>query len=150
VVLARGHLATRWLSSLDLQQRPPRRKVDSIWLRRLERNVGSAPMTPKHINQGSGISKFALLLGLLSTVLFILFSFAPADVSLFDAGEELLVGPVLSLAALTTASVAFYRSKVRSTWCYAAVVLGAVIFMLWTGLNILFYLAYVNHPIGIG
>lgn len=106
-------------------------------------------MTPKHVDSTTGISKVALLLGLVSGSLFILFSFGSADVQLFDAGEELIAGPVLSFTALLIAFFAYSRTNKRDSWNYAAVAVGAVILMLWFGLNVLLYLAYSNCPNGL-
>ena len=106
-------------------------------------------MTPKYVDSTKAISKSALILSLLSTALFLLFSFGPADTSLFDAGEELIVGPVLSLIALAIASLALLRTNTRNAWHYAAITGSTVVLVLWIGLNILFYLAYSNCPGGV-
>ena len=106
-------------------------------------------MTPEHIESTTRISRFAVLLGFLSAALFTLFSFGPADVSLFDAGEELIFGPVMSLAVFVIAAIAYFRAEERNTWHYAAIVVGTITLVLWLGLNILFYMAYSNCSNGV-
>ena len=107
-----------------------------------------------HLNQIQSeptlvIAKLGLFVCVISIILFIVFWFGPTDLTPFEAGEELIVGPLLSLISVIISSIAYFRTNKKISWHYLSITLGTIIFLLWTGFSSVFIYAYSNCPNGV-
>ena len=106
-------------------------------------------MNSKQVDNTDSASRVAVLFGLISVLYLLVFSFGPPDIEIFDAGQELFVGPIFSFAVFLVAFVASYRTTQRNGWHIVALTISTVATVLWSALGILMYFAYSNCPDGV-
>lgn len=81
------------------------------------------------------------------TIIWYLFGFT--EFALFQAGEELLYGPMVSLMALIVAVLSWVKSEKQMFWHKSSLIYGIVISVMWLGTFGLFYAAYSDCPNGV-
>lgn len=94
-------------------------------------------------------STLALVLSFSAAMLFALLAIGPTGFQFFEAGQELIVGPIIGLGALIIAASPFFKDTKRTKLNVASLVVATIIFALWTMLTLVFYFAYGNCPGGV-
>ena len=86
----------------------------------------------------------------MSTLLAIIwYFFGFTDHALIDSGEELLYGPIASVIVFILAVFAWLRAKQITYWHKCSLACGILVFIIWLGTSVMFYIAYSNCPDGV-